>query len=192
MTAFVWWHEATAQFKAGLEQYYFMNNNTIAINPKAWYQSKSGWYVEGRYNYEAIKTFSIMAGKTFDHKSIFSYSVTPLAGAVTGKFNGVAIGSEASMDYKKISFSLQTQYTVSIENRNLNFMYTWADLGYSLSQTLSAGISLQQTNCYHSKGQSEAGLFLMASFGKWELPVYIFNPVDKERYSVLGLTLNLQ
>ena len=192
MTVCVLWHDATAQFKAGLEQYYFMKNKTIAINPKAWYQADAGWYVEGRYNYEAPQTVSVVAGKTFDYESDFSFSVTPMVGVVAGKFNGGIIGCNASADYKKWLFSLQTECAFSGENTNCNFMYTWADLSYEISGVLSAGVSLQKTHLYREKGQSEAGFFLKGAFGKWELPVYIFNPCGNQRYAVLGLSVSLE
>jgi hypothetical protein len=192
MTASVLWHDATAQVKAGLEQYYFMKNKTIAINPKAWYQSETGWYVEGRYNYEAAQTVSVITGKTFDYESDFSFSVTPMAGVVAGKFNGGVIGGNASADYKKCQFSLQTQYAFSGDSRSCNFMYSWADLSYAVSGSLSAGISMQKTRMYRVRGQSEAGFFLKGAFGNWELPLYIFNPCGNDRYAVLGLSISLE
>ncbi len=187
-----WWHNTSAQSKAGLEQYYYMDNKTVTINPKGWYQSKKGWYVEGRYNYEAAKTMSVMAGKTFDYTSAVSLSFTPMAGLVKGQLNGAAIAANTSIDYKKFLFSLQSQYTFSIQDKADNFMYNWADISYELLHNLSAGISLQQTNIYRCKGQSEIGFFLKEVFGKWELPVYIFNATGNERYMVVGLTVDLK
>lgn len=192
MIAFVWWHNATAQSKAGLEQYCYMDNTSVTINPKAWYQSNTGWYVEGRYNYEAAKTLSLIAGKTFEYESTIAYSVTPMAGVVTGKLNGVALAANTSMEYRKFIFSLQSQYTFSIDDRACNFMYNWADLSYELSHSFSTGISLQQTNFYRTKGESEIGFFLKATFGKWALPVYIFNSAGNKRYAVLGLNIDLK
>lgn len=192
MTAFVWWHDATAQFKGGLEQYYFMKNKTIAVNPKAWYQSDAGWYVEGRYNYEAAQTGSVLAGKTLGYESDFSCYVTPMIGLVAGKFNGGVIGGNASAAYKKYEFSLQTEYAFSGEDKNCNFTYSWADLTYTVSKVFSAGLSLQKTRLYRSSVQAETGCFLKATFGKFELPMYIFNPFGRERYSVLGLNINLE
>jgi hypothetical protein len=188
----VWLHNAAAQSKAGLEQYCYMDNTSVTINPKAWYQFNKGWYVEGRYNYESAKTFSLLAGKTFEYKSTVAYAITPMAGFVTGKLNGVALAANTSVEYRKISFSLQSQYTFSIEDRACNFMYNWADLSYELSHFLSAGMSLQQTNLYRIKGTSDIGFFLKAAFGKWDLPVYIFNPTGDQRYMVLGLNIALQ
>jgi hypothetical protein len=192
MTVSVLCHDATAQFKAGFEQYYFMKNKTIAINPKAWYQADAGWYIEGRYNYEAAQTVSVVTGKTFDYESDLSYSITPIAGVVAGEFNGGIIGCNASADYKKCMFSLQTEYAFSGENKSCNFVYSWVDLSYEISGVLSAGISLQKTHLHRVSGQSEAGLFLKGAFGKWELPLYIFNPCGNQRYAVLGFNISLE
>ena len=187
MMVFVWWHKATSQSNTGLEQYYYMNSKSITVSPIAWYQSRKGWYFEGRYNYEEAKTVSIYAGKTFEHQSTFSYAITPLVGIVTGKFNGAAVAENATIEYKKFMFSIQSQYTFSIENRAQNFIYGWADLSYLLFPGFSAGLSLQQTKPYREKVQSEKGFFLKAEFGKWEFPLYVFNVKSNERQIILGL-----
>ena len=187
MIASVWWLKATCQSNTGLEQYYYMNNKAITISPKAWYQSSNGWYVEGRYNYEEVKTLSVFAGKTFEKNGDWSYAVTPLAGIVTGKFNGGAVAENATIGYRKFLFSLQTQYTFSIEDRHQNFLYGWADISYRLFSGLSAGMSLQQTSPVQSKAKTEKGFFIKTELGKWELPVYIFNINGNNRQIVAGL-----
>jgi hypothetical protein len=187
MIAFVWWHKAASQSHTGLEQYYYMDSKTITVSPKAWYQSKKGWYVEGRYNYEAAKTMSVCAGKSFERKAAFSYSITPLAGIVTGKLNGGALAENATIKYKKFLFSLQSQYTFSVEDPACSYVYGWADLSYPVFHGISAGVSVQQTKLYGKNGKSEKGFFLKAEFGKWEFPVYVFNVKGNERYIMLGL-----
>ncbi|MCW3093959.1 MAG: hypothetical protein JWP81_5028 [Ferruginibacter sp.] len=187
MIVFVWWHKATCQSNTGLEQYCFMDNKSITLSPKAWYQFNSGWYVEGRYNYDAAQTASVYGGKTFEHEATFSYELTPLLGIIRGKLNGGAIGENATVTYKKFMFSIQSQYMFSTQNTALNSMYSWSDLSYDFFKGLSAGVSMQRTNLYHTKGTSEKGIFLKAEFGKWEFPVYVFNPEGSERYVVMGL-----
>lgn len=187
MIACGWWHKANSQSNTGLEQYYYMNAEAITISPKAWYQFKNGWYLEGRYNYEEVRTGSVYIGKTFEHEAAFSYEITPMIGVVGGLINGGAIAENGTARFKKILLSLQSQYTFSIENCNKNFVYAWVDLSYDLFKGLSLGLSMQQTNLYQTKGRSERGFFLKAELGKWEFPVYIFNPSGNNRYMVLGL-----
>jgi hypothetical protein len=55
-----------------------------------------------------------------------------------------------------------------------------------ISENLFVGVSFQHTKSYREKGLLEKGLLVEASFKKWAFPVYLYNPVSKERYFVLG------
>lgn len=182
-----WWHNVFAQSEAGMEQYYYVENKAVIINPILWYQSNSGWCAEGRYNYEAAKTLSVYFGKTFENKSIISYTISTMLGAVIGKFKGGAVAINAEVEYKKYFFSLQSQYVFSIEDRRADFFYHWAELGYNTSSRFSVGLSLQQTNPYKIKSITEIGFFIKATHGNWTFPIYIYNPGSYESYSVVGL-----
>jgi hypothetical protein len=187
------WHNAAAQSKAGLEQYYYYTDNkTVSVNPRVWYQSGAGWYAEGRYNYEAAQSLSLIAGRTYSFGSAVSCSVTPMAGIVAGKLNGVVLASNTSAEYRKFLFYMQSQYTFSTDEKENNFIYHWADLSYEATHFLSAGVSLQHTNLYNTVARSEIGFFIKTAFKNWELPVYIFNAAGKNRYLVIGVNIALQ
>ena len=183
------WHKSNAQYQAGLEQYYSMHNKTVSFTPMGWYQSATGLYVEGRYNYEAANTFSLYAGKTFEKKSTISYAVSTMLGIVAGEFKGGGIAVNADAEYKKLSLSLQSQYTFSIKHPTNNFIYVWSDISYQATHWLSAGLSLQQTNVYNEKGISEKGIFAKVKSGNWSFPLYMFNPLCNKRHAMLGINL---
>jgi len=167
------------------EQYfYFGRNRPFSWVPVLTYGTASDWYIEARGNYEAINSASLYFGKTFRKRALLSYSITPIAGLVMGRFNGGAVGANVEMDYKKISFSSQSQYTFSIENRATNFTYSWSDLTYQLKDWVSAGVSLQQT-----RGLFEKGILIRGAYKKFSIPLYVFSPSTSERYFVLGLNL---
>lgn len=191
MIACVWWHNSNAQSQAGLEQYYTVHSKTISFTPILWYQAKTGWYAEARYNYDAVNSLSIYTGKTFERKSKLSFSLNTIAGIVTGGFKGGSIAVNADAEYKKLSFSLQSQYTFSVENKSLNYIYMWSDISCQIFNYLSAGISLQQTNGNNTEVIVEKGFFVKAASGKWTIPLYFFNPFNNERYIVLGLSYTL-
>jgi hypothetical protein len=148
------------------------------------YCTSDNWYVEARANYEAINSASLYFGKPFKKKALISYSITPIAGFVMGAFTGGSVGANVEMDYKKISFSSQSQYSFSIENRTTNFTYSWSDLTYQLKECVSAGVSLQQT-----RGLFEKGILVRGVYKNLSIPLYVFNPTTNERYFVLGLNV---
>ena len=190
MILYGWLLNADAQSQAGLEQYYYMNSKTISFAPLAWYKTGSNWYAEGRYNYESEKSLSLYAGRTFEKQSAFSYTISPMAGAVVGNYTGGSFALNADIDYKKIFLSLQSQYTFSIRSKSENFIFNNCDIGYQFLPGLSAGLSLQQTNLCGAK--SDKGVFIKIKLGAWELPFYIFNTGKAESYSVFGLNFMWQ
>lgn len=186
---FVSWHKAHTQAQGGVGQYYYMGESQpFSFVPIAYYQSSNKWYIEGRYNYEANRTMSVYAGKTFEKNAAVSYSASPIIGAVMGNFNGGSIGVNSEADYKRCFFSSQLQYTFSVQDRTENFVFSWSDISYQALNNIYAGFSVQQTNLYKEQGRLEKGVFVKASFNKWSLPFYVFNPAARERYFVLGLT----
>ncbi len=173
------------QSNGAFEQYYYLGKNRpFSWVPGVGYCTTGNWYVEARANYEAINSVSVYLGKTFKKKALISYSITPLAGLVGGRFNGCSVGANVEMDYKKISLSSQSQYTFSIENRATNFTYSWSDLTYQLKKWVSTGVSLQQT-----RGQFEKGILVRGTYKNLSIPLYVFNPTKSERYFVLGLNV---
>ncbi|WP_295675106.1 hypothetical protein [uncultured Mucilaginibacter sp.] len=167
------------------EQYYYVGKNTPSYwVPTLSYCTPGNWYIEARGNYEAINSGSLYFGKTFKKEALMSYSVTPMAGLVIGKFNGGSVGANITLDYKKLSFSSQSQYTFSIENQAGNFTYSWSDLTYQLKVWVAAGVSLQQTG-----GLLEKGILVRYIYKNFSIPLYVFNPATSARHFVLGLDI---
>jgi hypothetical protein len=181
----------TAQ--GSFEQYCYVEKDKASVwVPILHYQSKKGWYAEGRYNYESVNTFSLYAGKKFSRQSKLSTSVTPLLGAVVGNFKGVSAGLNITLDYRKFFFDSQSQYTISSNSDNLDFFFSWSELTYQPFQWIYFGLSTQHT--YYSavdETSFESGAVTGFHLGKWTFPVYCFNITDNERYFVLGVNLDL-
>lgn len=182
------WHSGQCQNHGGAEQYYYKGElQRFNFVPVVYCETGNNWFLEGRYNYEALKTISVYAGKTFSKKSVVSYSASPMLGAVLGSYQGGSFGLDGDADYKKYFFSSQLQYTFSLKSKTENFFYNWSDFSYQPVDNFFAGFSLQQTNLYKEQCKLEKGVFVKASFKNWSVPLYVFSPVRKDRYYVLGL-----
>ena len=177
-----------AQPSATFQQYFYYVDNVVTIAPIVGYQFSNSLYLEGRYNYEDLNTFSFYAGKTFGNEAALSYSFTPMLGAVVGIYKGASIGANFSLEYKRLYFSSQPQYTLSKAGRENHFFYNWADLSCEIFNGFSLGISTQYTQAFQSPPLLEKGLFMELAYKKWALPVYVFNPQASERYFLVGLT----
>lgn len=185
-----WWLNLKAQPSASVQQYYYLGQETITFAPIATYQFDNKWYIEGRYNYEDLKTFSTYMGRTFQNNSAFTYTITPMVGGVLGRYKGGSVAANVSFEYKNFYLSTQPQYTVAIDGRENNFFYNWADLSYQITDWLGAGVSLQHTKLYQTKSTIEKGGLVEFSFKNWSVPLYIFNPELKERYFLVGVNFD--
>ena len=189
MILFLSYYTANGQTLVGFEEYYYSSGSgSSALVSKANYQDSRNWYGEVRYNYEDVQTFSLYAGKTFSREDSLSYSFTPLAGIVVGKFRGVSIGMNVALERRGFYFSSVLQYTMSVENKKGNFLFSWSELGYQATRHFYVGLTLQQTCLYQTACRWEPGLQVSLSFKKWIFPVYAFNPTDNKRYFVMGVT----
>jgi len=180
--------DACGQQTFSFEQYSFVGaGQNSLLAPVAHYQSSGKWYAEARYNYEDIRTFSVYAGRTFSRDKEFSWSLTPVLGAIAGKMNGGSFGLNSACSYHKFNFSSQAQYSVSAENRYENFFYNWAEFCYQPTAWFYTGIAVQHTRMYATNTVADPGLLLAFSVGQWTVPLYSFNTFSGEKYYVLGI-----
>lgn len=179
---------AVAQSKSGVESYHSLSRNESYVwMPVLHYTAKHGFYGEARYNYEELQTGSLYAGKNFSGGKKINYSVTPMLGVVFGKYNGGSAAMNVDIEYGKMFFSGQLQYTVNKENKEEDFFYNWSELGCNIGNKFYGGISMQQTKLYGSKVSADAGLLFGFETGKITIPLYLFSPFSEKRNVILGL-----
>lgn len=124
---------AFAQYKTGIENYNSFNRSKGFIwMPVVHHTYKHRLYSELRYNYEALKTISVYTGKNFSGDGKINYTFTPMLGIVLGNYNGGSAALNIDVEYKKFSFSAQSQYTVSKKQQGDNFFLTGLSLPTSL------------------------------------------------------------
>lgn len=186
-------HLAAAQSEGGLEQYaYLSKSESLTLVPIVHIQNEK-WYVEARYNYEELKTFSAYVGKIFSgEEGTHSYSIIPVIGIVTGKFKGGSVGLDITFNDSDIFFTSQSQYTFTKSEYNQNFMYSWSELGYEASKWIYAGLALQHTQLFQKTEQPltyDFGIMTGLKLGQWTVPIYSFSPFANDRYFVVGLNL---
>lgn len=178
--------------QVGFEQYCYLEDKEVFTAVAIFnYESRNYWYVEARYNYEEMNTISVYLGKTFSSEDKLRYSVTPMLGAVAGQFKGGSVGINAVVDYEKIFFSTQSQYTFSIHERREDFFFAWSELGYQPWKWFFVGLSTQQTYLVKVNASlSEPGIMVGFTVGKWTFPLYSFRPMSNNKYFVLGINLS--
>lgn len=177
-----------AQSTKTVENYSVLNpGNEYLWMPVVHYKGKKNFYAEARYNYEDVNTASLYAGRSFDGGNKIQYTITPMAGLVFGKYNGVSIATNTEADYKGFNFCSQLQYTINTKNKQEIFFYNWAEVSHRFLKKMYGGISIQQTMMYKSSMTTETGLLLGFNSGKITVPLYFFSPLSKQKSITLGL-----
>ena len=185
---FAWPVGMAAQSSAGFEQYFYADKSGLqVVVPIVYFQNKKNWYIESHVNYEQLNSFSTYVGKTFSGNKAVSYSITPMIGGVVGALKGGVLGTNSEMKYKKFAFSSQSQYIFSFENRHVDFLYSWMELGYQVVGPALIGISIQHTMYSATNARLETGLLIRFSVKKWVFPMYCFSPASDNRYVILGV-----
>lgn len=180
---------AISQTHAGIEQYYYTGYRVSTIVPKIYYRDEKNWYGEIRYNYDALETLSLNVGKTISGENTISYAITPTLGFVAGRLNGGSLGLNTEAELGNLYFSAESQYTISGDDKNNDFLFNWSELGYQLTGGIYTGLALQLTHLYKTNNQWEPGVMAGFSFNRFTFPVYVFNPLTNKRYFVVGVNI---
>jgi hypothetical protein len=154
---------------------YIVPDDTSYVDPM--FTADHKWlHLEARYNYENLHTGSLWVGYNFHAGKTLSLSVTPMAGGVFGRTNGIAPGCEASLTYKKFEASISNEYLFDAGSRTDNFYYMWPQLSFSPIDWLHVGVVVQTTKAYQTPVDTQRGFLVGFSHKQFEFTTYIFNP----------------
>ena len=147
-----------------------------------------GWlHLEARYNYENFRTGSLWAGYNFSWGKTWQFAVTPMIGGVFGRTNGIAPGCEASLAYKKFTFSLDNEYVFDTTSKSGNFYYSWPQITYQPNSWLKFGGVAQRNKTFQTSFDTQRGFFVGFTHKKLEFTAYVFNPGTSSTSVVLEM-----
>jgi hypothetical protein len=158
---------------------YIVPDDTSYVNPVL--TADHNWlHLEARYNYENLRTGSLWVGYNFSVGKTLSLSVTPMIGGIFGRTNGIALGCEAALTYKKIEASISNEYVFDTGSKAGNFYYTWPQITFSPVAWFRMGAVAQRTRAYQTPLSIQRGFLVGVSHKQWEFTTYVFNPeLDK-------------
>lgn len=174
------------------QEYYIYRDAQSFIVPLVYFESKNNWYASLRYNYEESETFSFQLGKTFSKEGAISYSLTPLAGLLAGKFQGFSIGTLTEIQTGKFSFYTEPEYCIRFNNLSENFFYNWTELSIQPSKKFYTGLALQTIKYKQEPLYLEPGIMLGITIKNFEVPFYLFKTPGSSNYFVVGLHWSLE
>jgi hypothetical protein len=154
---------------------YIIPDGTSYASPT--FTADHNWlHLEARYNYENLRTGSLWAGYNFSWGKKWQFEVTPMIGGVFGRTNGIAPGCEASLAWKRLTFSIDNEYVFDTTSKTGNFYYSWPQITYKPLDWLKLGLVAQHTKAFQTKVDLERGFFLGFKHKRYEFTTYVFNP----------------
>jgi len=135
-----------------------------------------GWlHLEGRYNYENLRTGSLWAGYNFSTGKRWVFKITPMIGGLFGRSTGIAPGCEASLIYKRLTLSLSNEYVFDTTRKAGNFYYSLPELSYAVTDWLRVGLAAQHTKAFETKLDIQRGFLVGFTHKRAEFTVYVYD-----------------
>jgi hypothetical protein len=144
-------------------------------------------HLEGRYNYESIGARSAFAGWTFSGGSETTWELTPLLGGAWGTTEAFVPGLEASVAWKRLDFYIESEYVRPRDDRESSYVYAWSELGFRAVEWLRFGLAAQRTRAYGGERDIQRGPFAQATWHKFTIGGFWFNPGSSEQVFVLSV-----
>lgn len=132
-------------------------------------------HVEGRYNYEALRTGSAFLGLTASWGAGVRLSVTPMAGATFGGLHGFAPALRALVTWWRFDLWTEPELVIPFSGARDTFFYNWSELGFSPLGSLRVGGVVQRTRPFETSLRFQRGLFAGLRLGPFDLTFYEFN-----------------
>jgi hypothetical protein len=177
-----------AQSKVLVEQYAYTGSGLpVYVSPIAHIETSRNWYLEARYNYEDMGTFSMYAGKTFSWEKKAEYTFTPLIGFMAGNMQGLSTGLNMEISRNAFYFAAQSQFSTSLQDYSNHFFFSWSEAGIETTDWMYAGLSMQYTQSFGTRPLFEPGVLVAFTFKQWTFPLYAFNVTDNSPYFILGM-----
>src|SRR5688572_12663473 len=132
-------------------------------------------HIEGRYNYEGLRTGSIFVGVNASAGDKLTITGTAMLGAVFGEVDGVAPGFRITVTWWKLDLMTEDEIVINPGAPDSTFLYSWSELGFSPLSWLRVGIVGQRLREMNSGLDLQRGLFAGVSYGKLGATVYELN-----------------
>ena len=149
-----------------------------------------GWlHLEARENYEALDTGSEWFGVNFSGGKTIAWEATPILGGMFGETTGIGLGLEASVSWRKLELSIESEHVVDTGNLAASFFYNWSELTVTPASWLRLGFATQRTRVHRSSQLIQPGAMAGLCFKHVNLTSYVFGPKESARQVVFAAEL---
>ncbi len=131
-------------------------------------------HLEGRYNYEALRTGSAFVGLTGRWGRPVQLTLTPMAGAAFGRLDGFVPALRATVTWWRFFLWTEPEVLIRVGGSGSTFFYNWTEAGFALGG-LRFGVVAQRTQVFETALALQRGLFAGLSLGPFNATFYEYN-----------------
>jgi hypothetical protein len=156
---------------------YFLPDQVDYVQPTV--TVDHGWlHLEGRYNYEAMRTGSLWAGWNFawGESPGVAFTLTPMLGGIFGDVNGMAPGVKWDLTWGPLEFYSESECVFDFANSFGSYFYSWSEMVAWPFEWLRAGLALQRSRAIESSRFVQWGAVAGVEVWKLNASAYWFNP----------------
>jgi hypothetical protein len=132
-------------------------------------------HLEGRYNYEALRTGSAFGGLDLGWGQQLRLNLTPMVGGVFGRTNGIAPALRFTINWWRVDLFSESEVVIPFGSGSRSFYYNWSELGLSLPLGIRVGGAVQRNLVFQTSLAIQRGLFAGLRLGPFNFTVYEFN-----------------
>lgn len=140
---------------------------------------RTALHVEGRFNYEALRTASLWAGYNFEGGSTVTWTLTPMIGGAFGDVGGVAPGYTGSIAWRRFDFYSEGEYLFDLGTPADSFLYNWSELALTPVSWLRAGLVTQRTRVRATDREIQRGPFVSLMVGRLDVGAYLLDSSER-------------
>lgn len=178
--------DAPASWSGSAEAYiYLMQDDDFAVPIAS--ADRGELHLEGRYQYEDFRTFSVWAGWRFEAGTSLHLDVVPMAGVLAGRTRGFAPGLEATLSWKSLELYSESEYVFDTAGTESDYYYHWSQLGWQAKSWLTLGLSVQRTRLYQSELSFDRAIYAAATIDVAKLSVYGFNLDGEAPFVIIAM-----
>ena len=132
-------------------------------------------HVEGRYNYEALRTGSAFGGVNLGWGQQLRLNLTPMVGGVFGRLDGIAPALRFRINWWRVDLFSESEVVIPFGSGSRAFYYNWSELGISPFLGIRVGGAVQRNLVFQTSLDFQRGLFAGLGLGPFSFTFYEFN-----------------
>jgi hypothetical protein len=132
-------------------------------------------HLEGRYNYEALRTGSAFGGLHFGWGQRLRLNLTPMVGGVFGRLDGIAPALRFTINWWRVDLFSESEVVIPFSSGSKAFYYNWSELGISPLPGIRVGGAVQRNLVFQTSLEIQRGLFAGLRLGPFNFTFYEFN-----------------